>query len=532
MTQTDRLGATHLGGGRTRYAVWAPGARRLEVVLDGRREALERGEGGLFAGEIDRSGPGTRYRLSLDGADPLPDPASRHQPEGVDGPSAVVDLGGFPWTDRAWRGLPLDRLAIYELHVGTFTSDGTFDGVIDRLDDLVDLGITAVEVMPVAQFPGERNWGYDGVFPFAAQDSYGGVEGLARLVDAAHDRGMAVILDVVYNHLGPEGNVLPDFGPYFTDRYVTPWGGALNFDGPGSGGVRRFFIENALWWLLDLHVDALRLDAIQGIVDTTARPFLAELSEAVDEAAARTGRSLHLIAETDRIDPGIVAPRDRHGLGIHAMWADDLHHALHALLTGERGGYYADFGRREQLAGALRDGSWVSGPYSRPRAGRRAPIDAVPPVRLVVYAQNHDQVGNRPRGRRLGRLLDEEQRKLASGLVLLSPFIPLLFMGEEYGEPSPFHYFVSHSDPELVESVRRGRLEELSHFAWPEEPPDPQDERTFLSSKLRWDLRTEGEHAALLALHRELLRLRRSEPALAARDGSHEVDLDGPILTL
>lgn len=526
-----RIGATHLGDGRTRFLVWAPDVDHVEVVLPDDEVPLEPTERGYQQGEAGACPPGTRYRYRLDGGDPLPDPASRSQPEGVHGPSAVVDLEGFRWSDDAWRGVPLEDLVIYELHVGTFTPEGTFDAAISRLDELRALGITALELMPVAQFPGERNWGYDGVFPSAAQSSYGGPEGLARLVDACHERGLAVILDVVYNHLGPEGNVLRSYGPYFTSRYATPWGDGLNFDGPGSDEVRRFFVQSALWWLVDLHVDGLRLDAIHAIVDASATPFLAELSEEVDGAAERLGRPLHLIAETDQTSPRIVAPRSAHGLGMHAMWADDLHHAVHALLTGERRGYYVDFGRPEQLAAVLEDGVWFSGRPSRYRGRRHgAPLEDVEPSRLVVFGQNHDQVGNRPRGERLVSLLDPERRKLAAGLVLLSPFMPLLFMGEEYGDPAPFLYFVSHTDPELVEAVRRGRREEFSGFEWPEQPPDPQDEATFLASKLRWELRDEGEHAALLAIHRELLRLRRELPALRSR--AREARLEGAVLGL
>jgi maltooligosyltrehalose trehalohydrolase len=427
-----------------------------------------------------------------------------------------VDSSAWNWSDQGWNGLPLQDLVIYELHVGTFTPEGTFDAVIPRLDELRELGITAIELMPVGQFPGSRNWGYDGAFPYAAQDSYGGPAGLQRLVDACHARGLAVVLDVVYNHVGPEGNHLAELGPYFTQSYRTPWGRGLNFDGSGSDHVRRYCIENAVFWLEDLHVDALRVDAIHGIVDMTARPFLLELVEAVDDLAARSGRKHHLIAESHLGDVRVVRPRELGGLGFGAQWTDDFHHALHAGLTNERAGYYADFGSLAHLAKAFTHGFVYAGQFSRYWGRRHGSSTAgLPATRFVVYAQNHDQVGNRPRGERLSTLVGFEKLKLAAGVLLLSPFVPLLFMGEEYGEEAPFHYFVSHSDPDLVESVRAGRREEFAAFAWAEDPPDLQDEQTFLRSKLSPDRPHEGRHELLWHLHRELLFLRRERPSLA-----------------
>lgn len=503
--------------------MWAPGADRVDVVLEdgGRVLPLARDERGYHAGEWPRVPPGTRYRFRLPDGRLLPDPASRFQPEGVRGPSAVVDPA-FDWCDDGWTGLALEDHVLYEVHVGAFTDEGTFDAVIPRLDGLRELGVTAIELMPVAQFPGTRNWGYDGVFPFAAQNTYGGPDGLRRLVDACHARGLAVVLDVVYNHVGPEGSPLAAYGPYLTDRYRTPWGEALDFDGPHADDVRRYFIENALCWITDFHVDGLRLDAVHAIVDTSAYPFLEELAEAVHRRARELGRRVHLFAESDRNDPRLVLPPDRGGQGFDALWSDDFHHALHALLTGERSGYYVDFGTLDDMASAYRAPFVYAGRYSAYRGrrhGRRA--DGVRGEQVVVFAQNHDQVGNRARGERLSTLVGADALRLAAGLVLLAPAVPLLFMGEEYGETAPFPYFVSHSDPALIETVRRGRRAE---FGWEEETgsgadvPDPADEATFRSAVLRYELAGAPGHRELRALHAELLRLRRALPALASLD--------------
>ena len=385
-----------------------------------------------------------------------------------------------------------------------------------QLDRLRDLGITCIEIMPVAQFAGGRNWGYDGVLPFAVQDTYGGPEGLCRLVEACHARGLAVCLDVVYNHLGPEGNVAPAYGPYESPRYGTPWGGAINFDDRGSDEVRRFFIENALGWIVDYHVDALRLDATHALVDTSATPFLQELAEAVHRIAERLGRRVHLIAEDIRNDPRLVRPPELGGMGLDAEWNEDFHHALHALLTGERDGYYVDFGSIADLGRAFRSGYVFTGQYCHYRGKRHGALPrGLPASKLVVYAQNHDMIGNRALGERLSTLVDHESLKLAAATVCLSPFLPLLFMGEEYGETAPFLYFVSHSDPALIELVRAGRRADFASFVWPEEPPDPQAERSFQTSRLNDALRSETSHGTLHAFYRELLRLRREIPALA-----------------
>ncbi len=515
------LGPASLSEGRCRFRVWAPAARTVEVRLLGSPERLvplDPRDRGYYEGIVDGVAPGTLYVYRLNGETDRPDPASRSQPQGVHGPSQVT-VGGkaFPWTDERWAGLPLPAYIIYELHVGTFTPDGTFDGVISRLDDLAALGVTAIELMPVAQFPGSRNWGYDGVYLYAVHPAYGGVEGLRRLVDACHRRDLAVVLDVVYNHLGPEGNYLGEFGPYFTDRYRTPWGSALNFDGPVSDEVRRFFVENALYWVTEFHIDALRLDAVHAIMDHTARTFLEELAEAVHAQRERLRRRVYVIAESNLNDPRIVRPSELGGYDLDAQWSDDFHHALHALLTGERTGYYADFGTLHDLEKAFTDGFVVSGGYSTFRRRRHgAPSQDIPATQLVVCTQNHDQVGNRAQGDRLSRLVSFEALKLAAGTLLLSPFIPLLFMGEEYGETAPFVYFTSHTDPALAEAVRRGRRAEFAAFAWQGEVPDPQDETTFLRSRLSPTLRREGRHRTLLEFYTELIRLRRTLPALAS----------------
>jgi maltooligosyltrehalose trehalohydrolase len=527
------LGA-RLDGGRCTFGVWAPSAERVELHLRSPAEGtlpMTRRPDGYFVAEVAELAPGARYTFLLDGAKDLPDPASRHQPDGVHGPSAVVPFT-YDWTDAAWKGLPLDRYVIYELHVGTFTREGTFDAIVPRLAALAELGITAIELMPLAQFPGQRNWGYDGVLPFAVQHSYGGPDGLKRLVDACHEAGLAVVLDVVYNHLGPEGNRLGEFGPYFTERYHTPWGRALNFDGAHSDEVRRYFIENALQWIDEFHIDALRLDAIHAILDTSARPFLQELASDVHARARQLARHVHLIAESDLGDPRVVRSPSLGGHGLDAHWIDDFHHALHAALTGETQGYYVDFGRPEQLAEALHGGYVYKGQYSRSRQRRHgAQPSGLRPAQLVVCAQNHDQVGNRMLGERLSELVDFERLKLAAAAVLLSPFTPLLFMGEEYGERAPFPYFVSHTDPELVEAVRRGRREEFASFEWAGQPPDPQAEETFASAILDWQARDGGEHAVLLRVYRTLLALRREERALTHFD-RFDVKLVGSTITV
>lgn len=511
------LGATYLGEGRCQFCVWAPQMQRVEVRIVSPKERVIslRQDKGYHQASVEKVEPGSLYFYRLDGQKERPDPASRFQPQDVHGPSQVVDPD-FPWQDKSWLGLPLQDYILYELHVGTFTPAGTLEAIIAHLDELQNLGITAVELMPVAQFPGNRNWGYDGVFPFAVQNSYGGPAGLKKLVNACHQQGLAVVLDVVYNHLGPEGNYLRDFGPYFTDRYQTPWGQAINFDGPHSNEVRRFFIENALYWIREFHIDALRLDALHAIFDSSAQPFLQELATHVHMEGKRMDRRVYLFAESDRNDSRFIRIPDREGYGLDVHWNDDFHHALHTLLTGEHAGYYLDFGSLQDLAKAYEEGFIYSGQHSPYRQRRHGSSSHdLPAYRFVVFAQNHDQVGNRMLGERLSTLVPLAGLKLAAGAIILSPFIPLLFMGEEYGERAPFLYFISHSDPALVEAVRRGRKEEFSGFAWQGELADPQDEGTFLASKLQQELRSQGHHQMLREFYKELIRLRRTLPALA-----------------
>jgi maltooligosyltrehalose trehalohydrolase len=478
---------------------------------------MRRRSPGWFTLTLDGVGTGTRYLYLLDGERERPDPASRALPEGVHGPSEVIDLTAFPWTDAAWRGKPLRDMVVYEIHVGVFTPEGTFDAVIPRLTALRDLGVTAIELMPVASFPGRRNWGYDGVGLFAPQQSYGGPAGLQRLVDACHGHGLAVVLDVVYNHLGPEGNYLAEFGPYFTDRYQTPWGQAVNFDGPDARPVRDFIIANALHWVREYHVDALRLDAIHSIFDASPVHILRELNQAVQRLARRLGRTVPVIAESDLNERRVIDPVRRGGYGLSGQWSDDFHHSLHTLLTGERDGYYVDFGSVRHLAKAFRDGFVYDGLPSTYRGRPHGtPTRDLPGERFVICTQNHDQVGNRARGDRLSALVDFERLKLAAAALLVAPYVPLLFMGEEYGEPAPFQYFTDFGDPGLQAAVTRGRREEFAAFGWSGEIPDPQEPATFRRSVLTWELRDQDPHRWLLDYYRTLLALRRQFSVLGA----------------
>ena len=500
-----RPGARYLGNGASEFVVWAPLVKNMAVKVVSAPERLvpmERNESGYWTAMVSDLPPGTRYLYRLDNDRDRPDPASHFQPEGVHGPSEIVDHTTFPWQDTTWKGLPLPSMIMYELHIGTFTEEGTFDAAISRLAGLKELGINAIELMPVSQFPGSRNWGYDGVYPYAVQNTYGGPEGLKRFVDACHNRGIVVILDVVYNHIGPEGNYVWDFGPYFTDRYRTPWGRAINFDGAFSDEVRNYFINNALHWVREYHLDALRIDAIHGIFDFSAKHFLQELGEAVHLEAEALGRSVYVIPESDLNDVRVINPAEIGGYGLDAQWNDDFHHALHALITGELKGYYEDFGKVEQLEKSLREGFIYSGQYSCFRKRRHGNDSKERPAhQFVVFSQNHDQVGNRMLGDRISKLASFEALKLAAGLVILSPSLPLLFMGEEYGEDAPFLYFVSHEDMDLIEAVRTGRKEEFKPFSWEGEPPDPQSEETFRASKLDWQKRTQGHHHVLLGFY-------------------------------
>jgi maltooligosyltrehalose trehalohydrolase len=500
--------------------IWAPQARDVQLDLAGSRLPMTLGERGWWTVDTALAIPGADYAFVVDGAEPpLPDPRSQSQPHGVHGRSRFVDHSAFPWTDSGWNAPALDSAIVYELHTGTFTAAGTFDAAIDRLGYLKDLGVTHVELMPVAEFSGDRGWGYDGVDLLAPHHAYGGPDGLKRLVDACHARGLAVLIDVVYNHFGPAGNYLPRFGPYQTHHYATPWGDAVNFDGRGSDEVRRLFCDNALMWLRDYHCDGLRIDAVHAIIDTSAIHFLEQLANEVAALERELGRRLVLIAESDLNDSRIVRARELGGYGIDAQWSDDFHHALHCVLTGERAGYYSDFGTIADLAKALRY-VWVyDGRYSnhRGRQHGRSPA-GLSGHHFLGYAQTHDQVGNRAKGERGSHLMNAGRLKIAAALVLTSPFVPMLFHGEEWGASTPFLYFSGHEDLELGRAVSEGRKREFAAFGWdPGDIPDPQARETFDRSKLDWSELDREPHRSLLQWHRDLIRLRAQMPEL--RDG-------------
>jgi maltooligosyltrehalose trehalohydrolase len=494
------------------FTVWAPLVQKVEIILQNQEHTMTKDERGYWTLTIPYAA-GLNYQYKLNGEKTFPDPASRWQPEGVHGPSAVAG-NSFSWNDLQWKGLTLGEMIIYELHVGTFTEIGTFDGVVSKLGYLKDLGINAIELMPIAQFPGERNWGYDGVFPFAVQESYGGVEGLKRLVDAAHRSGIAVILDVVYNHLGPEGNYLGEFGPYFTEKYKTGWGSAVNFDDAWCDGVRNFYWQNARMWLDEFHIDGLRLDAVHAIWDSSANHFIQKLKENTSALEKSTGKKKVLIAEFDLNNTRYINAISKGGYGLDGQWIDEFHHALHAIVTGETNGYYEDFGTVEHLAKSLLSSYVYTGEYS---IHRKKDFGMLPEDnaydQFVVFSQNHDQIGNRLLGDRLTAKLSFEKLKLVAATVLLSPHVPMLFMGEEYGEKNPFQYFISHTDEHLVDLVRKGRKQEFVHFGWTDDIPDPQGVETFEQCKLSWAL-DKPEGYRLFLLYKYLIGFRKERLAL------------------
>lgn len=488
---------------------------------------------GYWHTEVAQLPAGTKYMFLLDGDLKRPDPASLSQPEGVHEWSEVINHQDFQWEDAAWRPPALEDMIIYELHVGTFSQEGTFEAIIDKLDYLLELGVNAIEIMPIAQFPGNRNWGYDGVYPFAAQNSYGGVGKLKQLVDKCHQKNIAVILDVVYNHMGPEGNYLSDFGPYFTDKYHTPWGSSLNFDDEYSGPVRSFFLQNAISWLRDFHIDGLRLDAVHAIMDNGPIHLLKELRMQVDELEKETGKQYCLIAESDMNDIKVISDYSKGGYGLDGQWVDDFHHAVHTLATGEKEGYYQDYGEISQLAKTFKQGFIYDGIYSefrKKRVGNRP--EGIRPGQLVVCLQNHDQTGNRMLGERLSQLVSFEMLKLAVGTLLISPFVPMLFMGEEYGEDQPFLYFVSHTDPDLVKAVQEGRKNEFKSFEWGDEVPDPQSEDTFNQSKLKWDYAEDVSKNIIFHFYKQLIQWRKQGLFKVFRNQSIESQEQEKLLLL
>jgi maltooligosyltrehalose trehalohydrolase len=514
------------------FRVWAPEKNNMTLHLTSpgkdRKIPMHKDERGYFSLELpvpgsdkdptpDQAHPmhGDTYFFIPGDAKDLPDPGSHFQPGGVHGASAIVDHSLYHWQDSAWRGAPFHELIFYELHVGAFTPAGSFEAIIPLLDDIAAVGINAIELMPVAQFPGDRNWGYDGVYPYAVQNTYGGPQGLKRLVDACHQRGLSVFLDVVYNHLGPEGNYFEAFGPYFTGQYHTPWGPAMNFDGKWSDGVRDYFIQNALHWFNNYHIDGLRVDAIHEVYDRGAVHFWEQVHEEVRSLAARCGRPLYLVAESDLNSPRVIRPPQQGGYGFDAQWLDDFHHALYVFLDRDGLRHYRDFGRLEQLAKAYQDGFVHSGEYVQFRQRKHGASSAgISGDRFVVFNQNHDLPGNRPGGERLSALVDFERLQLAAGALLLSPYIPLLFMGEEYGEDAPFYFFSDYGDKKVAQQLKEGRKKQFADFEWGEEGPDSQELPTFLQSKLQWELRKEGKHARLLDWYKRLILLRKAHPLL------------------
>jgi len=501
-----------------------PRDQRIEMTKD---------EWGYFSIQLSGLPADARYYYSPDNSKDLPDPVSHFQPLGVFGPSQVVDHSSFQWNDQNWHGLPFDDLIFYEVHVGTFSDEGTFEAIISRLDDLKEIGINTIELMPIAQFSGSRNWGYDGVFPFAVQNSYGGPDGLKKLVDACHQREIAVFLDVVYNHVGPEGNVLHEFAPYFTDRYKTPWGNAINFDDAYADGVREYIVSNLLYWFETYHFDGLRLDAIHAMYDSSAVSIWELIHQEVKKLEQKMGRSFYLVAESDLNSPRVIKPVQEGGYGFNAQWLDDFHHALYVLLDKKGKERYEDFGRLELLAKAYTHGFVLSGHYVRFRKRKfGASSGGISGNRFIAFNMNHDQVGNRVGGERLSQLLNFDQLKLAAATLLLAPYVPMLFMGEEYGDDTPFYYFVDHQSEELIKAVSEGRKKEFAAFSDDGKFKEAHDPTTFHSSRINWSKRKTGYHAILLEWHKRLIHLRRIIPALKNFDKENVLAyaIDGKIM--
>lgn len=513
------IGINFIESGEAEIVIWSPLAKNVEVVPEKGEKIILTHEGhGYWKAISDKILPGTSYKIGIDDKTLMPDPASLSQPDDVHGPSAAFDLKMFKWTDTSWKNIPQKEYIIYELHTGTFTIQNNFDGIISKIDYLLDIGINAIEIMPVAQFPGSRNWGYDGVYPFAVQHSYGGAEGLQRLVNACHEKGIAVILDVIYNHLGPDGNFLPQFAPYFTEKYFTPWGKALNFDDAWCDGVREYFIENVLMWFRDFHIDALRMDAVHAIKDLSPVHIIKEISQHVDALEQQTGNEYYLIAELDLNDPAFINPQKKCGYGADAQWIDEFHHALRVASGQEPEGYYSDFNGIGHLAKSYNDAYVYDGQYSQHRKKYFGRKTDNPGHQFVVFSQNHDQTGNRMLGERSSTLVSLDMCRLMAAAVFVSPYLPMLFMGEEWAETNPFLFFISHTDKELAAIINKGRKEEFSYFNWEGEPPDPRLEKTFTDSMIQWELIKDEPHKSMLDYYKKLIALRKTQPSLNSTD--------------
>lgn len=536
-TAQRNIGVNFRKNGMADIVLWSPKAASAAIhnLTSGQTFHLEKQEMGYWNFATTGLQKGDRYKFSIDNMDAFPDPASLSQPDGVHEPSAAIDIINYQWSDSDWKNIPLEQYIAYELHTGTFSPQQNFQGVTGKLDYLSELGINAIEIMPVAQFPGSRNWGYDGVYPFAVQNSYGGAAALQQLVDACHQKNIAVILDVIYNHIGPEGNYLSAFGPYFTDKYSTPWGKAINYDDAWCDGVRDYVVENVLMWFRDFHIDALRLDAVHAIKDFSAIHIAKEIKEEVNNLMALTGRNHYLIAEMDLNDPLFINPTDKCGYGFDAQWIDEFHHALRVSSGQKREGYYTDFNGIEHLAKSYTDAYVYDGQYSEHRKKKFGVKTNNPGRQFLVFSQNHDHTGNRMLGERTSRLVSFDMCKLMAGAVMVSPYIPMLFMGEEWAEPNPFLFFISHTDKELAALVNKGRKAEFASFNWQGEAPDPRLEETFSNSTLQWHLHQVDQHRQMLNYYKRLIALRKNSPALKHLDRNRtraEADTANNLLTL
>lgn len=531
------IGVNSRTDGTAEIVLWSPLATQVVLInySNEKKILLEKGELGYWKTVSNDITPGDKYKFSTDGGETFyPDPASLSQPGGVHEASAAVDLA-FNWTDGGWKNIPLEQYIIYELHTGTFSPGHNFEGIEKKLDHLIELGINAVEIMPVGQFPGDRNWGYDGVYPFAVQHSYGGAKALQKLVDKCHNKGIAVILDVIYNHLGPEGNYFHAFGPYFTDKYSTPWGKAINYDDAWCDGVRNYFIQNALMWFRDFHIDGLRMDAMHAIKDFSPVHIAKEIKLHTDALMQRTGRNHYLIAEMDLNDPIFINPIDKCGYGLDAQWIDEFHHALRVSSGQNREGYYSDFNGVAHLAKSYNDAYVYDGQFSQHRKKIFGVRTTNPGKQFVVFSQNHDHIGNRMLGERTSQLVNIEMYKLLVSAVMVSPFLPMLFMGEEWAETNPFLFFVSHSDEELKTLVKEGRKKEFSHFNWQGEPPNPTLEKTFNHSMLQWNLLNTDLHKNIFEFYKKIIAFRKNHVALKYPNRNNtiaEPDETNKLLTL